>query len=393
MSFEKIWEFLLKRACQISKKNNFNDFNACLKKLDNPHQKFKSIHIAGTNGKGSCANILTEIFLADGRKVGTYTSPHLFCATERIKINGRAISKRKFEKYVEQALKTEKSNKNSLTYFEILTATAFQIFADEKVDIAIIETGIGGRKDITNVINPEICATTSIGLDHTHILGDKITDIAKEKAGIIKKNTPCVIGRLDKKSEQVVRKIAKSKNAEIIKYQSQKFSCFNENTIQNINANICYKIAEHFKIKDKKIFAGIKKTKFIARFQTIKKNKKTYIVDGAHNIQAIENCLSTLPKNQNMVFVVCLMKEKNCQDIVKTIGKFKIDIIFTELNNSRCENAKNLSKLTEKKSGRKIIACKSVEQAMFYASDYKYQVYLGSFYLASEVLKALGHEI
>ncbi len=392
MSFDKSWNFLLKRAYQISKKNSFDDFNTCLKKLDNPHRKFKSIHIAGTNGKGSCANILAEIFLADGYKIGVYSSPHLFCPTERIKINGKNISKRKFEKYVNKVLLTEKSNKNSLTYFEILTATAFQIFADEKVDIAIIETGIGGRKDITNVINPEICAITSIGLDHTHILGDKIIDIATEKAGIIKKNIPCVFGKLDKKSKAEIKKIAKEKNAEIIKYQPQKFYFFRENPIQKINASICYKIAKHFKINDKKIFGAMKKVKFPARFQIIRKNKKTFIIDGAHNIQAIKNCLSTLPKNQDMVFVVSLMKEKNCKDIVKAIGKFKKDIIFTELNNPRCEKSKNLSNLVPLGS-RKIVACKSVEQAMFYTSNYKYQVYLGSFYLASEVLKLLKYRI
>ncbi|MBT3393216.1 MAG: hypothetical protein HOF38_02535 [Elusimicrobiaceae bacterium] len=397
MSFNESWNFLLKRAYEVSKKNSFVDFKTCLKNLDNPQKKFKSIHIAGTNGKGSCGAILSEIFMASGYKVGVYSSPHILCPTERIRINGKAISKQKFEKYLGLISATEKRNNNSLSYFEILTAMAFQIFADEQVDIAIIETGIGGKKDITNIIKPAFCLITSIGLDHNKTLGNTIEKVAMQKAGIIKKGVPVAFGKIESKPLKIIKKVAVDKGAKIFSYEnilaSKNLKLNTINPAQKINANICYKVAKFFDIGDKIILSSIKKTKIPARMQVVKQDNATFIIDGAHNIEAIKNCLTSLPKKENMVLVVSLMADKNCQKIVQQISKHGGDIIFTEVKNSRTETAKNLAKFIDIKSPKKIIACKNVATAMACAEPYKYRVFLGSFYLASKVLDELKYKI
>ena len=172
--------------------------------LKDPHKKFKSIHIAGTNGKGSTAHMLASILQEAGLKTGLYTSPHLKDFRERIKINGKMISQNQVIEFVKKN-KTE-FEKINMSFFEYTVAMAFDYFAESQVDIAIIETGLGGRLDSTNIISPELSVITNIGYDHTNLLGSKLEQIAKEKAGIIKKNTPVVIGR---KQEKIINDIFK----------------------------------------------------------------------------------------------------------------------------------------------------------------------------------------
>ena len=181
--------------------------------LNNPHNNFKSIHIGGTNGKGSCSHILSSILQEANYKVGLYTSPHLVDFRERIKINGKIISELEVVKFVEN----NKINfeKIGLSFFEFTVALAFNYFANKKVDIAIIETGLGGRLDSTNIITPELSIITNIGLDHINLLGNTIEQIAKEKAGIIKQNVPVVIGRNQVKIKEIFQNIANEKNTHI----------------------------------------------------------------------------------------------------------------------------------------------------------------------------------
>jgi dihydrofolate synthase/folylpolyglutamate synthase len=160
--------------------------------LDHPHTRFLTIHIAGTNGKGSCSHTLAAILQADGYKVGLYTSPHLVDFRERIRINGKPVS----EKYVVDFVEQNRSFFEPLhpSFFELTTAMAFKYFADQKVDIAVIEVGLGGRLDCTNIITPILSVITNISFDHTQFLGNTLTEIAGEKAGIIKNGIPVVIG-------------------------------------------------------------------------------------------------------------------------------------------------------------------------------------------------------
>ena len=153
-----------------------------------PHQQFKTIHIAGTNGKGSCSHTIAAVLQCAGYRVGLFTSPHLIDFRERIRINGEMIP----EEYVVNFVEEHRSFFEPLhpSFFELTTAMAFRYFADQKVDVAVIEVGMGGRLDCTNIIHPDLCVITNIGLDHTQYLGDTLTKIAKEKAGIIKEGVP-----------------------------------------------------------------------------------------------------------------------------------------------------------------------------------------------------------
>lgn len=182
--------------------------------LGHPHRKFKSIHIAGTNGKGSCSHTLAAILQNDGYKVGLYTSPHIMDFRERIKINGECISK----EYVIEFVNQEKSlfEKIHPSFFEVTTALAFKYFAEQHVDYAIIEVGLGGRLDCTNIITPILSIITNISFDHTNFLGNTLEKIAKEKAGIIKPNIPVIIGETTNETKPVFKTCAESMNAEII---------------------------------------------------------------------------------------------------------------------------------------------------------------------------------
>lgn len=179
-----------------------------------PHRKFKSIHIAGTNGKGSCSHTLAAILQNDGYKVGLYTSPHIMDFRERIKINGECISK----EYVIEFVNQEKSlfEKIHPSFFEVTTALAFKYFAEQHVDYAIIEVGLGGRLDCTNIITPILSIITNISFDHTNFLGNTLEKIAKEKAGIIKQNIPVIIGETTNETKPVFKTCTESMNAEII---------------------------------------------------------------------------------------------------------------------------------------------------------------------------------
>lgn len=179
-----------------------------------PHRKFKSIHIAGTNGKGSCSHTLAAILQNDGYKVGLYTSPHIMDFRERIKINGECISK----EYVIEFVNQEKNlfEKIHPSFFEVTTALAFKYFAEQHVDYAIIEVGLGGRLDCTNIITPILSIITNISFDHTNFLGNTLEKIAKEKAGIIKQNIPVIIGETTNETKPVFKTCAESRNAEII---------------------------------------------------------------------------------------------------------------------------------------------------------------------------------
>lgn len=179
-----------------------------------PHRQFKTIHIGGTNGKGSCSHTIAAVLQSAGYKVGLFTSPHLLDFRERIRINGEMMP----EEYVVNFVEEHRPFFEPLhpSFFELTTAMAFRYFADEKIDVAVVEVGMGGRLDCTNIITPDLCVITNIGLDHTQYLGDTLTQIAKEKAGIIKEGVPVVIGKAEGHVKRVFTLQAKKMNAPII---------------------------------------------------------------------------------------------------------------------------------------------------------------------------------
>jgi len=181
--------------------------------LGNPHRKFPSVHIAGTNGKGSTASMIAAILTAAGYKTGLYTSPHLVRFTERIRVNGKEISERQVVQYTRTM--REMIERTKATFFEATTAIAFKYFADENVDIAVVETGLGGRLDATNVLHPVLTIITSVGFDHTEILGRRLESIAREKAGIIKRNVPCIVGNVPSPVRKIFKAVAARRHGQV----------------------------------------------------------------------------------------------------------------------------------------------------------------------------------
>ncbi|HLP18145.1 MAG TPA: folylpolyglutamate synthase/dihydrofolate synthase family protein [Bacteroidota bacterium] len=182
--------------------------------LGHPETRFSSVHIAGTNGKGSTSSMIAAVLTAAGYKVGLYTSPHLVEFNERIRINGRSISDRSLIRYAN--LIRPDVEQLGATFFEATTAIAFRYFADNHVDIAVVETGLGGRLDATNVLNPRVSVITSIGKDHTEVLGTTIEQIAREKGGIIKPGIPCVLGRMQTRAKKCLESIARANSSAVL---------------------------------------------------------------------------------------------------------------------------------------------------------------------------------
>ncbi|MGV0753512.1 bifunctional folylpolyglutamate synthase/dihydrofolate synthase [Empedobacter brevis] len=212
---------MFQRVGAYAMKADLTNITALCEYLGNPQKKFKSVHIAGTNGKGSTSHMLASIFQEAGYKVGLTTSPHLKDFRERIRVNGVMVDEEFVINFVEKH--EEKIIQQKASFFEIAIAMAFEYFAQQKVDIAIIETGLGGRLDSTNIILPELSVITNIGLDHTQFLGDTLDKIALEKAGIIKPNTAVVIGETTTETKSVFEQISKERNADVLFAEDKHF--------------------------------------------------------------------------------------------------------------------------------------------------------------------------
>ncbi len=323
--------------------------------LDNPQDSFKSIHIAGTNGKGSTSHSLASVFQEAGYKTGLYTSPHLRDFRERIRINGEMIPENDVVDFIEKH--KDKLEELELSFFEMTVAMAFDYFRKEKVDIAIIEVGMGGRLDSTNVIKPELCVITNISLDHVKFLGENEEQIATEKAGIIKPETPIVIGETQKDSKNVFINTAKEKNSPIFfadqimdcrkdntySIEYQKFDIYkNETTYlkdvkypllgnyqkKNLATVICALdiLKESFKIDDTHIINGlanvIKNTGLMGRWQVINRNPLA-IADTGHNVAGINEVNKQLAetKYNKLHFVLSVVNDKDIDGILQLLPK------------------------------------------------------------------------
>ncbi len=320
--------------------------------LDNPQHKFKSIHIAGTNGKGSTSHMLAAILQSAGYKVGLYTSPHLIDFRERIRINGEEIPEHNVVDFI--ADNKERIEEIEPSFFELTVAMAFKYFADEKVDFAVIETGLGGRLDSTNIITPELSVITNISYDHQNMLGNSLAEIAGEKAGIIKQNVPVVIGQVHPETKTVFLAKAEDQNAQIYfaeenyKHQSHEYKNGNLEAVfletatgkiikvetplagnyqlQNLatvlqSCNILQKIHEGI-FTDEHICKGIREVKKLTglrgRWEILKQNPLT-IADVAHNeagLKSVFHQINSLTYNK-LYIVFGMVKDK---DITKALA-------------------------------------------------------------------------
>lgn len=411
-SIEDVWKYLdsipmfSKVGLTASNFGLENIIRFC-KEIGNPHSQFKSIHVAGTNGKGSTCYLLEAVYGKAGYKTGMFTSPHLIKYNERFRISGVEVADQsllEFFQEVDMVLE-----KIPLTYFEISTALAFWVFAKEKVDIAIIETGLGGRLDSTNIIHPELSIITSIGKDHELILGNTIEKIAYEKAGIIKTSIPAIVGNLDQVSMKVVKDMAIRNNSELVNSSSLSpifdkgiisFNgtnhTFRTNLIEPINAwnvamvyqavmilNDTFSISESIFKDALECFIGVP-----ARFEKVHPNKKWYF-SGSHNEQAIDAMLEAVEhiSSTKKVLILSMMKDKVNEDILSKFKAFD-KIYFYEQEGERSAKITDVQKFIKAdwvdENNHKMILNELKTELVIFA---------GSFYFYSTIKRWLSEYI
>lgn len=313
-------------------KKDLTNTLALAKHLNNPQSKFKSIHVAGTNGKGSSSHMLASILQEAGYKVGLYTSPHLKDFRERIKINGQEVSKQ----FVVDFIKVNRAffEANSLSFFEMTVGMAFSFFAEQKVDIAIVEVGLGGRLDSTNIITPEVSLITNIGIDHVQFLGNTLALIAKEKAGIIKPNVPVVISETQTETKPVFDEVAKLNDSLIVYADQQgieayktdlKGSCQVNNSIGVVQAISLLK-ERGFCVSSQNIKDGllhsVKNTNLKGRWQLLQTSPKV-ICDTAHNKEGLTLTMEQLLSEQfeYLHIVLGVVNDKDIKSILPLLPK------------------------------------------------------------------------
>ncbi|MFQ5823177.1 MAG: bifunctional folylpolyglutamate synthase/dihydrofolate synthase [bacterium] len=397
-----------------------HNITGLLEEMGNPHLRFKSIHLGGTNGKGSTAAMLESIFRQSGYKTGLYTSPHLLDETERIKVKGSSITWENLKFYLNQV--RDKIQRLECTYFEALTAVAFQHFADSCVDVAFIEVGLGGRFDATNVIRPQLTIITEIDLDHMEYLGTTKKSIAIEKAGIIKIKIPCLSGATNQKVKAILAHISKERNAKFYdlkdfctlhpKNLTEEFSefklIFSDKQYYHLKLglvgrhqikNAALAVAavqilnqQNFNIKKEDIYKGFEKICWPGRLQKLQNNPKI-VLDVAHNpagMRKLVSALKSIYHYDRLIFIIGILKDKNYKVMTKIITSVADYIFIVTPSTERSLPGDQLAKEIVKFSD-KFQICPNTMHAFQTAVSFSNQKDLicvtGSHYTVGEFLK------
>ena len=328
-------------------------FRQLLTRLKNPQQNYSIIHVAGTNGKGTVCTLLANMLMCAGHKTGLFLSPHLISPTERIQVNGQEISQADFVQAVNTVLGAQQE---PLNFFELITAAALVYFAAQKVRCAVLETGLGGRKDPTNVCVPILSIITSIGLDHTAVLGSTLAQIAAEKAGIIKPGVPVLCGDVPDEGATVIEQ-AILKNHTTLTWVREGYPFYEYaydfvngfttlhtaareewnlhllGTKQTQNACLVYQAAQQLGVPESAVKTAFETVQLAGRFERMCREKTTFVFDGAHNLQAVENLLAFWQKTpyalQNPALLCGFMKDKDFKEMLQMLAPHFARVIVT----------------------------------------------------------------
>ncbi len=400
---------VIKRIYSLPKlhpKNDLSYIRRILKQLNNPQDSVKTIHVTGTNGKGSTSYYLSNLLQKAGQKTGLFVSPYIYEFNERIQLNGKNISNNdliKTANEIEMAIEILKKDDPdfSLVTFEYEVALAFQFFAQENCDYAVIEVGIGGEHDKTNVIIPEVSVITTIGLDHEKIIGPTLKDIAKEKSGIIKSDRPVVLGNVPQDVLEILLNKAQSENSksfllgrdfqikpDVIKYQDSKniYNFALRPLVEAYDIGIAVQAIQllQLDLDRKKIEEAINETRIPGRYDVIQTSPEI-IVDGAHNLQAMENLLNLVrKKKKGQIYVLLgMMKDKDLGPVTKLFKDEKVTL--TRIDYPRAARLEDFPKEAQKEFEYK----ENFEEA-YTSLKNKLQADMllvtGSFYLVGAVL-------
>jgi dihydrofolate synthase/folylpolyglutamate synthase len=375
-----------------------------LKRLGNPEKSFKSIHVAGSNGKGSICAMLSSILTESGYKTGMYTSPHLVDVRERIMVDGKMIPGKDMERLGKAVIRIG----IRLTYFEFLTVISFLYFRERKVDFAVVEVGLGGRLDATNVVNPIVSVITNISLEHMDVLGDTIEKIACEKSGIIKNDRP-VVTSAEGSALSVIKKAASERSAKVfvagdrikrvsqnlnrqeIVYKNRKISLPLLGDFQIENANTAMAATEvlesiGIRIGTDKTKKGIENVRWPGRLEVVGR-RPLMILDGAHNpagIRSIKPFIKSL-KFRRMILVTSIMKDKDYRGMLSEISPMADVTILTKADTDRAIDPVRLEKYAGKKCLVQRDARKAVRLAESLAEKDDLILVTGSIYLVGNV--------
>ncbi len=427
----KLTDFEHLRIVRYNNQNfDLDRMRLLLKKLGNPHEHFRSVHIAGTKGKGSTCAMVASMLQAAGYKVGLYTSPHLIDVRERIVIDGQMISEADFGRLARQIEPMVQRIKPTPTYFDVLTAIAFKYFADQKIDIAVVETGLGGRLDSTNVIIPEVSAITSISKDHMAQLGPTLPRIAEEKAGIFKKDIPAVTVQQTPEVEAVFQRVAQKVGAPLdIVGKTIEFSYRFESTRtlgphsriclttpssrfehlavpllgehQAINCGLALAIIDRLKqrgmvMEDAKIMEGLAKSSIAGRMEIISQTPRI-LVDGAHNAASVDAMMKAIGQHipyDSMVVIFGCCSDKDVAGMLERITSGADKVIFTRVDNIRSADPEELAARYVELYGKMAQVAPNLTEAMEIARRAVTKEDLicitGSFYLVGEAKKLFG---
>ncbi len=385
-------------------KFDLESFRSFCRAIGDPQQAFPAVHVAGSNGKGSTCTILGSVYRQAGYKAGVYTSPHIRSFNERITVGGNPITDEamlSFFKEQERQLRRFK-----LSYFELSTAIAFWYFSRQEVDLAVIEVGLGGRLDATNIIRPEVAVITNISRDHTDILGDTIPDIAAEKGGIIKEGIPLVLGNTGDEARKVLEGIASERNAPVRYAESLNpqydNGCFllqyGEEVIRlasklahpiqanNIAAawHVCNLMGNTFAVCREDFRRGVAEFNMAARFEKLVKSRRWYF-DGAHNLQAVRammKSVDTVGSVEEAVLVLSLMRDKVSPEVLNEFSEFK-KIFYHGMDSPR---AAGIEAVRSELPGVKQFPVSDTErQSLFEEFKSELVIFAGSFYFYDTV--------
>ncbi len=402
MNFAESYDYIM-NIPRFAKTNTLERIREILSALNNPEAKLKFIHIAGTNGKGSTTTMLSYILKAEGYRVGTFVSPYVYNFLERIQINTAPVDEKVFAENLTRVKTVVEEKGIECNFFEILTATALLIFAESECDIVVLEVGLGGKWDATNVIPaPILSIITTLDLDHTEILGDTIEKIAAEKCGIIKKGTLAITCPQEAGALSVIEDTCKSLdvplivadenfevllkrvNGTVIRYDGADYflPLAGAHQLKNLSLVLC--AAREIGISEQAIYNGLLSVKFPARFE-IKGENPLIIVDGAHNVngmKSLECTISDVLSDKKIITIFGCMADKNATDMVKIADNFSDVLILTPVNYPRSEKVENLLSYCDG------IAADNLEDAYCKAKghmdDASALIICGSLYLASE---------
>lgn len=417
MNYQEALDFI-KKSARLGSKLGLERLQKLLVLLGHPEDKLKFIHVAGTNGKGSTSAMLSSILSCAGYKTGLFTSPYLEVMNEQIRINGETIDNEAFVKNV-KIIKDAVillPNEDYPTEFELITAIAFNYFLSQKCDIVVLETGMGGQGDATNVIpTPLISVLTNIGLDHTAILGDSLTEIARCKAGIIKENGVVVSYEQESEVEKVIQNKCVEKNAKYVTasfayiqvhdecLSMQKFSYQSYCNLslpligehQRKNAAVALEVitqlrAQGYNISDDMVKRGLFQVSWPARFEILAK-KPLIILDGGHNEQCIDEVVKVLGKyvpDKKVIFVIGVMADKNYKGMIRKLLPIAKEFYTVKPNNQRALDAITLAMAIHDLDGRATAECTvedGIMSALESAQPSDVICILGSLYMASKV--------